>query len=192
MRPATRWAAPHGPLPGRRPLPPPESAMPPFSLGACRAALIVAYSTFRTPHFALRARCCLFATSYPQRLMPNSACQKPSNSHQNRSKRRRFPSKRHQKGAHFVMPILTFWGVTPSGASARAVLAFRKGKKARFGGAKWRPKKLSTIRKSYPQFERRGGRGMPPVPETLVVPHAGRDRTERWQRPAAASIIAAA
>jgi hypothetical protein len=46
---------------------------------------------------------------------------------QNRSKRRRFPSKRDQKGARFVMPILTFWGLTPSGASARAVLAFRKG-----------------------------------------------------------------
>ena len=43
------------------------------------------------------------------------------------------------------MPILTFWGLTPSGASARAVFAFRKGKKARFGGAKWRPEKLSTI-----------------------------------------------
>jgi hypothetical protein len=42
------------------------------------------------------------------------------------------------------MPILTFGGVTPSGASARAVFAFRKGKKARFGGAKWRPEKLST------------------------------------------------
>jgi hypothetical protein len=68
----------------------------------------------------------------------------PSNSGQNRSKRRRFPSKSDQKRAHFVMPILTFWGVTPSGASARAVFAFRKGKKARFGGAKWRPEKLST------------------------------------------------
>ena len=72
------------------------------------------------------SRCCFFATSYPQRRVPKSACQKPSNSSQNRSKRRRFPSKRHQKGAHFVMPILTFCGVTPSGASARAVLACRK------------------------------------------------------------------
>ena len=43
------------------------------------------------------------------------------------------------------MPILPFGGVTPSGASARAVLAFPKGKKTRFGGAKWRPEKLSTI-----------------------------------------------
>ncbi|MCX5676351.1 MAG: hypothetical protein NTX87_15220, partial [Planctomycetota bacterium] len=42
----------------------------------------------------------------------------PSNSGQNRSKRRRFPSKRDQKGAHFVMPILTFGGVTPSGVKA--------------------------------------------------------------------------
>ena len=83
--------------------------------------------------------------SCAQRRMAMSPCCKPSNSSQNRSKRRRFPSKSDQKGAHFVMPILTFWGVTPSGASARAVLAFRKGKKARFGGAKWRPEKLSTI-----------------------------------------------
>jgi hypothetical protein len=44
-------------------------------------------------------------------------------------------SKKVKKGAHFVMPILTFWWVTPSGASARAVLACRKGKKARFRGA---------------------------------------------------------
>ena len=74
-----------------------------------------------------RSRCCLFASSYAQRRMPNSPCQKPSNSSQNRSKRRRFPSKSDQKGAHFVMPILTFWVVTPSGASARAVSACRKG-----------------------------------------------------------------
>jgi hypothetical protein len=33
------------------------------------------------------------------------------------------------------MPILTFWGVTPSGASARAVLACPKGKKGAFWGA---------------------------------------------------------
>jgi len=83
--------------------------------------------------------------SYAQRRMAIRPCHKPSNSGQNRSKRRRFPSKRDQKGAHFVMPILTFGGVTPSGASARADFAFRKGKKARFGGAKWRPEKLSTI-----------------------------------------------
>jgi hypothetical protein len=56
-----------------------------------------------------------------------------------------FRQKAIKKGAHFVMPILTFWGWTPSGASARAVFAFRKGKKARFGGAKWRLEKLSTI-----------------------------------------------
>ena len=64
---------------------------------------------------------------------------KPSNSCQNRSKRRRFPSKRDQKRAHFVMPILTFGGATPSGASARADFAFRKGKK----GAFWRRKMAS-------------------------------------------------
>jgi hypothetical protein len=54
-------------------------------------------------------------------------------------------SKNDQKRAQIVMPILTFWPVTPSGASARADFAFPKGKKARFGGAKWRPEKLSTI-----------------------------------------------
>ena len=102
---------------------------------SCRSPLPL---SFRAPR-------CFFATSYPQRRVPKSPCQKPSNSSQNRSKRRRFPSKRDQKSAHFVMPILTFWGLTPSGASARAVLAFRKGKKARFGGAKWPPEKLSTI-----------------------------------------------
>ena len=83
--------------------------------------------------------------SYPQRRMPIRPCHKPSNSHQNRSKRRRFPSKRDQKGAHFVMPILTFWGWTPSGASARAVFAFRKGKKGAFPGPPGRVPKLSTV-----------------------------------------------
>ena len=91
--------------------------------------------------------------AFSQQVMHNGVCasvhvksrQKPSNSCQNRSKRRRFPSKSDQKRAHFVMPILTFGGWTPSGASARADFAFRKGKKARFGGAKWRPEKLSTI-----------------------------------------------
>jgi len=43
------------------------------------------------------------------------------------------------------MPILTFWGWTPSGASARADLAFRNGKKGAFSGAPGRVKKLSTI-----------------------------------------------
>jgi len=110
--------------------------------------------SFRTPHSAacppglsggFRAPRCFFATSYPQRRLPKSACQKPSNSSQNRSKRRRFPSKRHQKGAHFVMPILTFWGVTPSGASARAVFAFQRRHFGRFGGQKSAIRKLSTI-----------------------------------------------
>ena len=81
---------------------------------------------------------------------------KPSNSCQNRSKRRRFPSKSDQKRAHFVMPILTFWGVTPSGASAKAVFAFQKGKKTRFGGAKWRPEKLSTISTKLSTISTRG------------------------------------
>ena len=42
------------------------------------------------------------------------------------------------------MPILTFCGVTPSGASARADFAFRKGKKGAFSGAPGRVPKLST------------------------------------------------
>ena len=87
---------------------------------------------------------CFFATSYAQRRTPKSACQKPSNSSQNRSKRRRFPSKRHQKSAHFVMPILTFGGLAPSGASARAVLTFRKGLFGVFRAQKRRVEKLST------------------------------------------------
>ena len=47
------------------------------------------------------------------------------------------------------MPILTFWGVTPSGASARAVFACPKGKKTGFRGPKWRAQKLSTIGKNF-------------------------------------------
>ena len=43
------------------------------------------------------------------------------------------------------MPILTFWGVTPSGASAKAVFAFPKGKKGAFSGAPGQIQKLSTI-----------------------------------------------
>ena len=46
-------------------------------------------------------------------------------------------SKSDQKRAHFVMPILTFWGVTPSGASAKAVLGYRKG----FFGGYFGPKR---------------------------------------------------
>ena len=83
--------------------------------------------------------------SCAQRRMAMRPCCKPSNSSQNRSKRRRFPSKKVKKGAHFVMPILTFGGVTPSGASARADLASRKGKKGAFSGAPGRFQKLSTI-----------------------------------------------
>jgi hypothetical protein len=51
-------------------------------------------------------------------------------------------SKSDQKRAHFVMPILTFLGVTPSGASAKAVFAFRKGKKGAFPGAKMASEKV--------------------------------------------------
>jgi hypothetical protein len=70
----------------------------------------------------------------------------------------KFGSKRHQKRAQIVMPILTFWGVTPSGASARAVFAFRKGKKTGFRGTKWRAQKLSTIGKNF-----KSGNGEPPA-----------------------------
>jgi len=45
----------------------------------------------------------------------------------NRSNGVKIGSKKVKKGAHFVMPILTFRGVTPPGASARADLACRKG-----------------------------------------------------------------
>ena len=138
-------------------------ALPLFSFSLCILHSALCTLDSRSPFPVPRSRRCLFASSYPQRRTPKSACQKPSNSSRNRSKRRRFPSKSDQKGAHFVMPILTFWWVTPSGASAKAVFAFRKGKKARFGGAKWRPEKLSTIRKSYPQFQGRGGQAGPPL-----------------------------
>jgi len=42
------------------------------------------------------------------------------------------------------MPILTFGGVTPSGASARAVLPSRKGLLVCFGRKKGHVEKLST------------------------------------------------
>ena len=134
-----------------QPLRPTDSdRLPRGSLGFCLS--------IRNPHSAIRNALprppspshffCRFSPdwhgSYPQALMPIITCQIPSNSSQNRSKRRRFPSKRHQKRAQIVMPILTFWGWTPSGASAKADFALRKGKKARFGGAKRRPEKLST------------------------------------------------
>ena len=108
-------------------------------------------------------RRCLFASNYPQRRTPKSACQKPSNSSQNRSKRRRFPSKSDQKGAHFVMPILTFCGWTPSGASARAVFAFPKGKKGAFSGAPGQFQKLSTISTVAVANEVRSALGLPPA-----------------------------
>ena len=55
----------------------------------------------------------------------------------NRSNGVKIVSKKVKKGAHFVMPILTFWGVTPLGASARAVLACPKG----FSGGYFGPKR---------------------------------------------------
>jgi hypothetical protein len=60
-------------------------------------------------------------------------------------KKATFSVKKRSKTRAFRHAHLNIWGVTPSGASARAVFTFRKGKKARFGGAKWRPEKLSTI-----------------------------------------------
>jgi len=76
------------------------------------------------------------AKSYPQRRMHIRPCRKPSNSSQNRSNGVKIGSKKDKKGARFVMPILTFLGWTPSGASARAVFAFRKGQKPCFRGSK--------------------------------------------------------
>jgi hypothetical protein len=63
----------------------------------------------------------------------------------NRSNGVKIGSKKVKKGAHFVMPILTFWALPPSGASARADFASRKGKKGAFSGAPERFQKLSTI-----------------------------------------------
>ena len=138
-------------------------------------------------------RRCFFATSYPQRRVPKSPCQKPSNSSQNRSKRRRFPSKRHQKSARFVMPILTFRGVTPSGASARAVLTCPKGKKGAFSGA---PGQVPKVIHSYPQSRgsraavnpRRacparvagGGLALPGWPAAGLPCQGGRRRSPAW------------
>jgi len=143
---------PHSALRNAFPRPPSCPPCRSYSSVFCtlHSALRTPHSALRTPHSTLHTRnscsrlslqpqvspCFRFPVpgspfpafgSYPQRRAPKSACQKPSNSGQNRSKRRRFPSKRDQKGAHFVMPILTFWGVTPSGASARADLPLRKG-----------------------------------------------------------------
>ena len=122
-------------IPGRRPPSAVLAVLSPRSLPASGGFLSPFSSTF-FPHWH---------GSCAQRRMAMRPCCKPSNSCQNRSKRRRFPSKSDQKRAHFVMPILTFWGVTPSGASARAVLAFPKGKKGAFSGAPGRVPKLSTI-----------------------------------------------
>jgi hypothetical protein len=75
----------------------------------------------------------------------NTSMTKPSNSCQNRSFGARKPSKSDQNRAQFVMPILTFAGLTPSGASARPVLGGPKGQKGRFSSAKNALKKLSTV-----------------------------------------------
>ena len=141
----------------------PSPPVPP----SLRAALIVAYSTFCTLHSALRTRnsfcrltlrpqvspCFRFPVprslfpafgSYPQRRMHMRPCK----NHQIRVKIGqngvKIGLKKVKKGAHFVMPILTFGGVIPSGASARAVLASRRGKKGAFRGAKSPGQKLST------------------------------------------------
>jgi hypothetical protein len=65
-------------------------------------------------------------------VIHNGACPKvPVKNHQIRVKIDqngvKIVSKKVKKRAQIVMPILTFWGGTPSGASARAVLAFRNG-----------------------------------------------------------------
>ena len=60
-------------------------------------------------------------------------------------KKATFSVKKASKRRAFRHAHLNIWGGTPSGASARAVFAFRNGKKARWGRAKWRPEKLSTI-----------------------------------------------
>jgi hypothetical protein len=58
--------------------------------------------------------------------------QKPLRKAQNAIKFRSKTVKSDQKGSSFVLPILTFSGVTPSGASAKAVFAFSDPQK---GGA---------------------------------------------------------
>ena len=108
--------------------------------------------------------------SCAHRPMPIRPCHKPSNSCQNRSKRRRFPSKRDQKRAHFVMPILTFWGVTPSGASARAVLGVRRGQKGCFSSAQNAPKKLSTVQRENGGVENRNSQFKIRNPQGVYTP----------------------
>ena len=56
------------------------------------------------------SRCCFFATSYPQRLMPNSPCHIPSNSGQNRSKRGQNRVKKASKTRAFRHAHLNIWG----------------------------------------------------------------------------------
>jgi hypothetical protein len=57
-------------------------------------------------------------------LTSNGTPQKPTQKAQNTIKFRSKTVKSDQKGSSFVLPILTFWRATPSGASAKAVFAF--------------------------------------------------------------------
>ena len=115
--------------------------------------------------------------AFSQQVFHNGVCasvhvkshRKPSNSSQNRSKRRRFPSKSDQKRAHFVMPILTFWVVTPSGASARAVLGSLKGQKPVFRGSKMPCGKV--IHKMWKTLAAPGPRKRPPARGSAAAPN---------------------
>jgi len=80
----------------------------------------------------------------------------------NRSNGVKIVSKKVKKGAHFVMPILTFWLFTPLGASARAVFAFRKGKKGAFSGRSGASSKV--IHKLAAVVDRAGPFGSPRRP----------------------------
>jgi len=100
--------------------PPPASLWRVPAVRRCRCN-----SALRTPHSALRV-------AFSQQVIHNGVW--PYVHVANRQIRVKIGqngvkigSKKVKKGAHFVMPILTFWGVTPSGASARAVLPLRKG-----------------------------------------------------------------
>jgi len=164
------------PIAGRWPLPPPESAMPAFSLGACRAALIVSHSALYALHSSPvtgvpRFPSPLFLAlivyhSTASKVIHNGVCTYVSSKFRhfgvkNRSNGVKIGSKKVKKGAHFVMPILTFWVLTPSGASARADLACRKGFLGWYFGPKTaRAKVVHNFRKGREKRER--GTGNPP------------------------------
>jgi len=72
-----------------------------------------------------------------------------------------FSVKKGSKRRAFRHAHLNIWGgVTPSGASARAVLAYRKGKKGAFSDAPRRVPKLSTICTAVLDRAARPGRGL--------------------------------